>query len=188
MIRRIALTIAAVALAATTAWAQDSVTGTVAYVDAATRTIHLTDGRSPLWDSDWQKALAEYGVPVRREPIKALHHREGRLETIVFHNETTCSADAMFTTRGDVYHTALAEDLGARQDEEGQLLVDGDMRTTVKGLYAAGCVTPANCQMIIAAGQGATAAQAIDQDLFEESLRSHRLPRASNTGAQGVLN
>ena len=46
MIRRIALTIAAVALAATTAWAQDSVTGTVAYVDAATRTIHLTDGRS----------------------------------------------------------------------------------------------------------------------------------------------
>jgi hypothetical protein len=47
MTRRILLAFAAVALAATTVWAQGrDVTGTVAYVDAATRTIHLTDGRS----------------------------------------------------------------------------------------------------------------------------------------------
>lgn len=89
----------------------------------------------------------------------------------------------MFTTRGDVYHTALAEELGAAEDEEGQLVVDTDMRTSVPGLYAAGCVTPANCQMIIAAGQGATAAQAIDRDLFDESLRRHRLPRVAVQGA-----
>jgi len=31
-------------------------------------------------------------------------------------------------------------------------------------------VTPANCQMIIAAVQGATAALAINRDLFEEGL------------------
>ncbi|HEY0369402.1 MAG TPA: hypothetical protein VGC85_07380 [Chthoniobacterales bacterium] len=31
--------------------------------------------------------------------------------------------------------------------------------------------------MIIAAGQGATAAQAINRDLFEESLRNHSLRR-----------
>ena len=51
------------------------------------------------------------------------------------------------------------------------------MRTNVRGLYSAGCVTPANCQMIIAAGQGAAAAQAINRDLFEESLRTHSLRR-----------
>ena len=38
-------------------------------------------------------------------------------------------------------------------------------------------MTPANCQMIIAAGQGAIAAQAINRDLFEESLPRHTLPR-----------
>jgi len=39
--------LATLALTATTAWAQGSdVSGTVAYVDAATRTIHLTDGRA----------------------------------------------------------------------------------------------------------------------------------------------
>jgi thioredoxin reductase (NADPH) len=51
------------------------------------------------------------------------------------------------------------------------------MRTTVRRLYAAACVTPANCQMIIAAGQGAAAAQAINRDLFEESLAHHELRR-----------
>jgi thioredoxin reductase len=62
-------------------------------------------------------------------------------------------------------------------DPEGQIIVDDHMRTTVPGLYAAGCVTPANCQMVIAAGQGATAGQAINRDLFDESLRQHTLPR-----------
>ncbi|MBA2742761.1 MAG: FAD-dependent oxidoreductase, partial [Chthoniobacterales bacterium] len=78
-------------------------------------------------------------------------------------------------TRGDVYHTELAEGLGAELDNVGQIRVDEQMRTTVPHVYAAGCVTPANCQMIIAAGQGATAAQAINRDLFEESLRNHSL-------------
>ncbi len=51
------------------------------------------------------------------------------------------------------------------------------MRTTVPRLYAAGCVTLANRQMIIAAGQGAAAAQAINRDLFDQSLESHSLRR-----------
>lgn len=150
----------------------------------------ITDGQAPVWSRGWHEALVEYGVPVRSEPINTLVHRDGRLERILFRNDSFCSADAMFTTRGDVYHTALAEGLGAAEDEEGQLIVDGDMRTTVAGLYAAGCVTPANCQMIIAAGQGATAAQAIDHDLFHESLHQHRLPRVAMTDneVQGLLN
>jgi len=71
----------------------------------------------------------------------------------------------------------LARDLGAAVDEEGQIVVDRCMATNVKGLYAAGCVTPANCQMIIAAGEGAKAAQAINRDLFLESLAQRTLRR-----------
>jgi thioredoxin reductase (NADPH) len=67
--------------------------------------------------------------------------------------------------------------LGAELDDDGQIAVNGRMQTSVPGLYAAGCVTPANCQMIIAAGQGATAAQAINRDLFEESLATRHLRR-----------
>jgi hypothetical protein len=49
--------------------------------------------------------------------------------------------------------------------------------------------SPAFCQMIIAVGQPATAAQAIDHDLLDESLRSRSLPRIGRTGeVQGAMN
>ena len=54
-------------------------------------------------------------------------------------------------------------------------IVDCEQRTSVPGLFAVGCVTPANCQMIIAAGDGAVAAQAINRDLFEQALRTGSL-------------
>jgi thioredoxin reductase (NADPH) len=150
--------------------------------------IVLTDGREPAWDRAWQDALEEYGIPVYCGVVKTLEHRDGRLEAVSVQDERM-PLDALFATRGDVYHTDLAVGLGAEEDEEGQLIVGGDMRTTVPGLYAAGCVTPANCQMIVAAGQGAAAAQAIDRDLFDEALRGHKLPRAEirRGEVQGVL-
>jgi hypothetical protein len=40
--------------------------------------------------------------------------------------------------------------------------------------------------MIIAAGQGATAGQAINRDLFEESLRTNRLPRFEESPRPGA--
>ena len=137
----------------------------------------LTDGKPPAWSALWREHLMEYGVPVRPEPVSELVHEGGQLRAVRFHGGPPCDAQALFATRGDVYHTGLAEGLGALRDEEGQLVIDADMRTTVPGLYAAGCVTPANCQMVIAAGQGATAAQAVNRDLFTEHLLHHRLPR-----------
>jgi thioredoxin reductase (NADPH) len=134
------------------------------------------NGRPPSWDSDHAGWLAEYGIPVRSERIDALRHHDGQMEALVLAEDERIGVEAVFTTRGDVYHSDLAESVGAALDREGQVVVDHCLRTSIPGLYAAGCVTPANCQMIIAAGQGAVAAQAINRDLFEESLRRHILP------------
>ena len=105
-----------------------------------------------------------------------VEHDEGHLRDLTFEEGDPMKLDAAFTTRGDVYHNALAEDVGASIDTEGEIIVDAGLETSVPGLYAAGCVTAANCQMIIAAGQGAIAGQAINRDLFEESLGNHTLP------------
>lgn len=136
-----------------------------------------TNGKDLQWNDDRAGWLREYGIHLRREIICGLEHEEGRVQSMVFVRGEPERVEAIFTTRGDVCHNALAEEVGARLDAEGQIIVDSCMKTTVSGLYAAGCVTPANCQMVIAAGQGATAAQAINRDLFDESLRRHTLPR-----------
>jgi thioredoxin reductase (NADPH) len=139
--------------------------------------IVATNGEKIRWDEQHSVWLKEYEIPVEKERITDLAHSRNQVRALKFGADREVKIDAIFTTRGDVFHTALAEQLGAKLDREGQIEVDDCMRTSVPRLYAAGCVTPANCQMIIAAGQGATAAQAINRDLFEESLRTHSLRR-----------
>ena len=136
-----------------------------------------TNGQNPHWDADHAGWLEEYAVPVRQDRIRSVLHDSGQLTAITFQQGDSLNVEGAFTTRGDVHHNDLAESAGAKLNEDGQVIVNDCLVTTVPGLYAAGCVTPANCQMIIAAGQGAIAGQAINRDLFEESLKRHALPR-----------
>jgi thioredoxin reductase (NADPH) len=134
-----------------------------------------TNGRDIQWDAIRAGWLDEYEVPIRQDRSHSLAHNNGQLTALTFEQNNSLKVEAAFTTRGDVHHHDLAAGVGAELDEEGQVIVDDSMRTTVPGL--ARCVTPANCQMIIAAGQGALTVQAINRDLFEDSLKRHALPR-----------
>jgi thioredoxin reductase (NADPH) len=135
----------------------------------------VTDGRKPRWSRQHQRWLKEYKVPVYNGTIDDVRCCGRQIRGLLFEDETEVKVEALFTTRGDIYLNKLAKTLRAKVDPEGQIIVDQTMATSVPGLYAAGCVTHSNCQMIIAAGQGAIAAQAINRDLFEESLRIHSL-------------
>jgi thioredoxin reductase (NADPH) len=135
----------------------------------------VTDGRVPRWDEMHSQFAREYKIPISEQPIVNVRRNRQQIVSLQFDDSTEVLADALFTTRGDIYFSKLAKDLGAAVNDEGEVVVDVRMRTTVEGLYAAGCVTPANCQMIIAAGQGAAAAQAINRSLFDESLTTHSL-------------
>lgn len=137
----------------------------------------VTNGEKSQWDRQHAAWLEEYEIPVETSRVRDVNHRRDRILGLVYDGGREIKIDYIFTTRGDIYHTGLAEMLGAKLDTEGQIEVDHCMRTNVPRLYAAGCITPANCQMVIAAGQGATAAQAINRDLFEESLANHDLRR-----------
>ena len=135
------------------------------------------NGEKITWDDQHAGWLKEYEIPVYTDRIADCDHAKCQVRGLIFADGREVKIDNIFTTRGDIFHTELAESLGAKLDGEGQIEVDHCMRTSVPKLYAAGCVTPANCQMIIAAGEGAAAAQAINRDLFEESLSNHKLRR-----------
>jgi thioredoxin reductase (NADPH) len=134
-----------------------------------------TNAEKLHWSRKHARLLKEYEIPVHREKITGVAHRGRQVRGLRLKAAAEVKIDYIFTTRGDIFHTKLAKSLGARLDRDGQIEVDQCMRTSVPRLYAAGCVTPANCQMIIAAGQGAAAAQAINRDLFEESVANHSL-------------
>ncbi len=139
--------------------------------------IVTTNAERVRWSKQHAEWLREYQIPVHEEKIRDVEHHDTKIEALVFADGDRVKIDNIFTTRGDIFFTTLAEQLGAKLDADGQIEVDQCMRTSVRRLYASGCVTPANCQMIIAAGQGAAAAQAINRDLFECSLANHELRR-----------
>lgn len=161
-------------------WSNETVDYALAMLVYSACVVVVTDGRPARWDQRHARWLQEYKLPVYHQQIVGVRRRGGRLRALLLRDGSAVGVDALFTTRGDVYLNELARGLGARMDQEGQVLVDEDMRTSVSGLYAAGCVTPANCQMIIAAGQGAVAAQTINRELFEEGLATHSLRRFRN--------
>ncbi len=136
-----------------------------------------TNGKKPHWDQQHSDWIAEYEIPVYESRIADVEQENGLIKSLAFEDKRCVEVDALFTTRGDIFHNKLGKALGADLDSDGQIIVDHCMKTSVPGLYAAGCVTPANCQMIIAAGGGAIAAQAINRDLFEQSLIDHALRR-----------
>jgi thioredoxin reductase (NADPH) len=136
-----------------------------------------TNGQTPVWDSSRHGWLMEYQVTIQKECVHRIEHEDGQLTALRFDNGASLNIEAAFVTRGDICHSDLVRSVGAELTADGQIVVDHCLRTSVPNLYAAGCVTTANCQMIIAAGQGAIAAQAINRDLFEETLTEHRLPQ-----------
>ncbi len=139
--------------------------------------IVATNGEKPHWSSKHAGWLKEYEILVHTAKITDVEHHNCQVCALKLKGGPRIKIDNIFTTRGDIFHTQLAESLGARLDGDGEIKIEQCLRTSVPRLYAAGCVTPANCQMIIAAGQGAAAAQAINRDLFEESLKTHTLRR-----------
>jgi thioredoxin reductase (NADPH) len=136
-----------------------------------------TNAEKSTWSDQHDDWIREYEIPVYCEKITEIQHQQGCLAALAFPNGMIAKTDFVFTTRGDIYYSQLAKQLGAKIDDEGQIIVDRKQRTSIPGLYAAGCVTEANCQMIISAGHGAAAAQAINRSLFEESLQTHTLKR-----------
>lgn len=76
--------------------------------------------------------------------------------------------DSVYPALGSDTHNQLAEQVGARLNEQGCIGVDARQRTSVRGLYAAGDVVIGLDQISHAMGEGGVAATTIRNDLAKE--------------------
>ena len=111
-------------------------------------------------------ALAgHYGIRVVPDHVESMQLTDderievatGQGERIVF--------DLVYPSLGSVYRSALAQQLGARCDDNGSLLVDDHQRTSVDGVYAIGDVVSGLKQMSVATGHAAIASTAVHNSL-----------------------
>jgi thioredoxin reductase (NADPH) len=77
------------------------------------------------------------------------------------HDSDSETFDTLYPVLGASVKAALATALGARTDDNGELLTDAHQQTSIDGLYAAGDVVSALNQISVAVGHAAIAAAAI---------------------------
>ncbi|MFO7677477.1 MAG: FAD-dependent oxidoreductase [Thermoplasmatota archaeon] len=70
------------------------------------------------------------------------------------------SVDGVFVSIGEIPQNKLAKKIGVSIDKKGYVIVDGQGRTNISGVYAAGDITGGLRQVITACAKGAVAALA----------------------------
>jgi thioredoxin reductase len=127
-------------------------------------------------DDDARRLLAAHKVQLRQEPIARLDGAGGGLERIVFAEGEPAARAAAFLHAPTRQRSDLPGQLGCTLGEDGSVLVDDLGQTSVPGVFAAGdmarrpSMPVPGAQVVIAAAEGATAAVAIDQELFLRQL------------------
>lgn len=114
--------------------------------------------------------LRRYNLKFRPEKIERLEGRDGRLERMIFAEGAPLECRGMFFNTGQAQRSPLAEKLGCRFDRNGHVCTDSRGRTGVCDLFLAGDANGDVQFVIIAAGEGAQTAVAINRELQEEDL------------------
>lgn len=123
--------------------------------------------------------LRRHKLPIVKERIAGVEGNGQQLTRIVFESGSSRSCVALFLSARQEQRMELAEQLGCGVNDRGLILSDRRGGTSVPGLFVAtdidGSLTAE--MAIIAAAEGARAAQAVNQELFREEIDVKRVGR-----------
>jgi thioredoxin reductase (NADPH) len=111
-----------------------------------------------------RRDFQDAGIGVPRQPVADLL-TEGDTIAGVMPDGEKINVDVLYPAMGARVRSDLAIALGANANDNGCLIVDDKMRTSVPGLYAIGDVTLELHQISVATGQAAIAATDIHNSL-----------------------
>ncbi|HYO63719.1 MAG TPA: NAD(P)/FAD-dependent oxidoreductase [Pyrinomonadaceae bacterium] len=118
--------------------------------------------------------LAEFNIPVIHRGVTKLEGdvEAKRLERVRLDDGRALESDALFFNLGTEPASGFHQSLGCRlEDEDGLVWVDDEHQTSVRGVYAAGDLTPRSQLAVVAAAEGAMAAIHIHKSLVPDSRR-----------------
>lgn len=128
--------------------------------------IVFTNGSDAVSEQE-QQALAGRGISVERRGIADVVGERGRMTGVLLADGEMIPREAGFVRPEWIPAIDYLAGVGIQLDAAGLVAVDSAGRTSVQGIYAAGDSTaPGPEQLIIAAGQGAQVAAALNRDLL----------------------
>jgi thioredoxin reductase len=122
--------------------------------------------------ADQLARLQAVGIPVVETPVVGLDSDNERLRRVRLGDGQTLDRDALFFYVGWRLRNDVARALGCELRDDGSIAVDSNQATTVDRVYAAGNCCDPRALVPAAAGNGATAAVAINARLSVEDADS----------------
>lgn len=127
---------------------------------------------------DEREQLIARGIGIVEGAVDQVVIKDDALHGLALEDGRFVARDVVFVPPRFVPSNSVLIDLGCEIDETGWVVTDGTGQTTVPGVWAAGNVHNPRAQVITAAGEGSTAAIAINADLVDEdvhiAVRAHR--------------
>ena len=117
-----------------------------------------------------REQLVARAIGIVDEPVVSLAVDDNHLTGVVVAGGRIVPRTAMFVRPQFVPNDTLLIDLGCTVRDTGWVHVDATGATNVPGVWAAGNATNPRAQVITAAGEGSSAAIAINNSLVEEDL------------------
>lgn len=122
--------------------------------------------RRPELSDPERASLASRGVRVEHRELRSIE-REGDGLRLVFAEGESLWRRKLFYHLGGGPASNLPARLGAKLDERGSVVVSRGQESSIPGLFVAGDATRDALQAVVAAGEGASAAVAINAHLCE---------------------
>lgn len=131
----------------------------------ATELLQVASSVTLLTNGEPLTAAFPESIKIESRKLKGLVG-EGSFKGVTFEDDSVGEFDGLFVALGSANATDLALKAGAAFDQ-GKLVLDENLMTTIPGLYAAGDCTGGILQVSVAVGQGAQAGLAAIKYLRE---------------------
>lgn len=118
-----------------------------------------------------RRQLDARGIAVVETPVSRLVVEDDALTGVETEDGRVVARAAVFVRPRFRPHDDLLRQLGCAVDDAGWVVADATGRTTVPGVWVAGNVANPRAQVITAAGEGSSAAIAINNDLVDDDVR-----------------
>lgn len=144
----------------------------------------VTNGHAADIDDDaLRQKLAGCDISVLTEKIETLRHDGDILTALQFVGGASLDIDKLFFTIAQLPADDIGVVLGCARDRGGHLTVNDWGATSVRGVYAAGDITPGPQLAVRAAAAGAVAAMGMHRSLVPDA-RTLQVERRAEPGAR----
>ncbi len=131
-----------------------------------------TNGRPADLDvPEYCTKLDALGIRVLTARIARVSYRGKMVECLELENGSTLPTDKIFFTIGQYPADDIGAQLKCDRDDDGHIIVDKYLSTSVPNVFAAGDIVPGSQLAIVAASQGAIAALAIHKSLVPDERK-----------------